>query len=80
MYQEDSYSLQKMAEAIARERQAEADAWRLAHELESQRHQPLRTRLARTLTYAALRLDRRAARAELETEAWEEAAPGFRAG
>lgn len=75
MYYESAYELEKVAANIARERWAEADAWRLAHELEARPHQPLRTRLARTLTHTALRLDRRAARAQLDIELQAESTP-----
>lgn len=68
MYYESSYELEKLAAFIMRERRAEADAGHLAHSLKAHTRQPLRSRLARSLTHTALRLDHWAARAQLERE------------
>ena len=68
MYLTSSYELEKIAATIMQERQAEADASRLAREPKAHHEQALRWRLARLLTIVALPLDRQSARARRETD------------
>ena len=61
-----AYALEEMAWAVAREREEEARQTRPHTEERPESREPLRSRLARLLVLAGIRLDRRAGESALK--------------
>lgn len=68
MYLDTFYQLMVDFRAIARERQAEADAWRLAHEAKAHGQRASRRLTARPRRVLTLQFDQRFARSQTETD------------